>query len=278
MKPISACIGRIGTWMILLGGLIHVFAWRLGEKGARSAWYYFRFRLNRAYVARRNRWGQSNRVECPCCGWKGYDFIPLDGVSFWVARFECPSCGAYDRHRGMQVYVDRHDPDLLSRSGFAVHYAPERQVTDILGRNPDLAYAASDLGLERLQPVKGRAFQSNILAIPCRDNSVDVVFCIHLLEHLKDDTEGIAEIHRILKPGGIAYLMVPIDLRNEETVYFGRPHPEIFDHYYSHARDFIQKLDAFEVQELKPGDYLSPAEQFRFGMPDKEIFHRCVKR
>lgn len=40
-------------------------------------------------------------------------------------------------------------------------------------------------------------------------NTFDVVLCLDVLEHLQDDTKGVAEIHRILKPDGIAIVFVP---------------------------------------------------------------------
>ena len=40
-------------------------------------------------------------------------------------------------------------------------------------------------------------------AIPYRDNSFDVVFCCDVLEHVREVPKVIAEISRVLKPGGI---------------------------------------------------------------------------
>jgi len=43
----------------------------------------------------------------------------------------------------------------------------------------------------------------------CAPNSLDVVVCLDVLEHLEDDGTGIREIKRILKPGGMAIIFVP---------------------------------------------------------------------
>jgi 2-polyprenyl-6-hydroxyphenyl methylase/3-demethylubiquinone-9 3-methyltransferase len=40
-------------------------------------------------------------------------------------------------------------------------------------------------------------------AIPHRDNSCDIVFCCDVLEHVRDVPKVIAEISRVLKPGGV---------------------------------------------------------------------------
>jgi len=38
--------------------------------------------------------------------------------------------------------------------------------------------------------------------IDCEANSLDVVLCNDVLEHVRDDRKAIAEIFRVLKPGG----------------------------------------------------------------------------
>lgn len=41
------------------------------------------------------------------------------------------------------------------------------------------------------------------------DNSYDAVFMIEVLEHVHTPTKAIAEVHRVLKPGGICVMSVP---------------------------------------------------------------------
>ena len=43
------------------------------------------------------------------------------------------------------------------------------------------------------------------------DKSVDIVISNHALEHIPSPIEALRQIHRILKPGGILMLCVPID-------------------------------------------------------------------
>lgn len=47
--------------------------------------------------------------------------------------------------------------------------------------------------------------------LPYPDNSVDVVYCSHVLEHLKQETTEmvLSEIFRIMKPSGIIRVLVP---------------------------------------------------------------------
>lgn len=42
-----------------------------------------------------------------------------------------------------------------------------------------------------------------------KDNSAEEVFCSHVLEHLDNVVATIAEIHRVLKPGGLLRVIAP---------------------------------------------------------------------
>jgi SAM-dependent methyltransferase len=47
--------------------------------------------------------------------------------------------------------------------------------------------------------------------LPLEDGSFDLVLCSHVLEHVPDDRFLLAEIARLLAPGGRAFLNVPIN-------------------------------------------------------------------
>ena len=49
----------------------------------------------------------------------------------------------------------------------------------------------------------------NIEAIAMPDASYDCVLCSHVLEHV-DDAKALSEIFRVLKPGGVALIMLPV--------------------------------------------------------------------
>ena len=53
--------------------------------------------------------------------------------------------------------------------------------------------------------------------IPFDENTFDVVFCNHVLEHIPDDTKAMKELFRVLKPKGMAVLQIPQDLNRETT-------------------------------------------------------------
>jgi len=49
----------------------------------------------------------------------------------------------------------------------------------------------------------------SITALPYADETFDVILALDVLEHVRDERAGIAEIKRVLKPGGTAVIFVP---------------------------------------------------------------------
>ena len=42
------------------------------------------------------------------------------------------------------------------------------------------------------------------------ENTFDVIYCSHVLEHVPDDRRALRELFRVCKPGGWALLQVPV--------------------------------------------------------------------
>jgi SAM-dependent methyltransferase len=51
----------------------------------------------------------------------------------------------------------------------------------------------------------------DICNINLPDHSFDLVLCLHVLEHVPDDRKAMAELRRILRPSGMAVIMVPLE-------------------------------------------------------------------
>src|SRR6185437_1199275 len=62
----------------------------------------------------------------------------------------------------------------------------------------------------------------DIHSLPLADNSVDAVICIAVLEHVEDPKKAMEEIHRVLKPGGYAFIYAPfLFYYHPEKGYYG---------------------------------------------------------
>lgn len=55
--------------------------------------------------------------------------------------------------------------------------------------------------------------------IPLEDDSVEIVFCFNVLEHIYNHKHALSEIYRILKPNGKLYLSVPFLLNKHADPY-----------------------------------------------------------
>ena len=77
---------------------------------------------------------------------------------------------------------------------------------------PNIAYTSADLD-SPLADVK-----MDVHEIPFDDNTFDVVFCNHVMEHVDDDIKAMSEIYRVLKPGGWAIIQSPQDYSRETTL------------------------------------------------------------
>jgi SAM-dependent methyltransferase len=95
-------------------------------------------------------------------------------------------------------------PFAVARHGFnvvAVDSDPES------GRSFDRA-----LPNVSCSPGSVRFLEADIRAIPMESQSVDHAYCVSVLEHVEPAESPIAEVARVMKPGGIFALTVDIDL------------------------------------------------------------------
>jgi SAM-dependent methyltransferase len=77
---------------------------------------------------------------------------------------------------------------------------------------PDLRFHSTDIvGTPERYPGGCKFFRGDIQAdrLPWPDNSLDAVTCMQLVEHLTSHQHLLSEIHRLLKPGGLAFFETP---------------------------------------------------------------------
>ena len=151
-------------------------------------------------------WGR--RVRCPCCGGRFRRFMVDPRRGYRV----CPRCGSQERHRLLALYLPARTP--LGREPLRLlHWAPERALGRMLAGAPGVRYTSADL---RAGHRDGALGHHRGAGPRCR--SFDAVICSHVLEHVADDRAALPRCWRVLRPGGWAVVLVPVDLDREHTL------------------------------------------------------------
>lgn len=255
---------------------------RFRGHGARSAWICARVHLYNAILRLRNRFLPSDRVECPCCGWRGVGFRALDCGQFLVPEVECPHCRAHERHRFLHLYLTRRPPAFMSAPGRILHFAPETSVRRFIDLNSEARCISTDYakGIYQriLHGVGGPLFISDIHHLPLAEGVIDGIFCLHVLEHVRDDREAIRNLYRVMRRGGEAVLMVPFMMDQTATEEYGAPDPELFDHVRGYSPlDFKVRLAPFDYEEIVPSAMLTADDVDRYKIPDSQVIYLCRK-
>jgi SAM-dependent methyltransferase len=189
----------------------------------------------------------SARFQCPVCGYHGI-FIEAAGPMDARKYGRCPECGAFERHRLQAKALDIILADFAPETKSVLHFSPEPGLAKIL-RARFTRYKTADL-LDRSADVL-----ADLRDLPIADNSFDFVFASHVLEHIREDRRAIGEIYRIVKPGGIAVLPVPIV--GDKTLEYPRPVASENGHIRAPGPDYFDRYREFfdSVQVLTSADF-----------------------
>lgn len=220
-----------------------------------------------------------NKVACSVCSHTYRSFLPYGRLAPRQNAL-CPSCLSLERHRLIALYLKEHT-NFYTPGLKVLHVAPEhcfiKQFESLHKEN----YITGDL-FSPLAKVK-----MDVHEIPFEDNTFDVVFCNHVLEHVEDDRKAVKEMKRVLKPGGFAILQSPVDYRVEKTYEdptitdplerekaFGQN-----DHVRLFGKDYGQRLaeSGLTIKEYKVANECSQEQIARYRLDKGEILYCCVK-
>jgi SAM-dependent methyltransferase len=203
---------------------------------------------------------------CPCCG----------GTFRAMRRFHgrpdarCPGCGALERHRVLWMFIER-ELGLAQLQGRLLHVAPELVLERKLRAHEGLEYVAGDL-----MPQRSGIRRLDVTAIDMPDASFDFVIMNHVLEHVPADRLAINEIHRVLRPAGLALMQHPMDEDRAAT----HEDPSIVskadrrakygqaDHVRIYGRDFVSRLEEgmFAVERRQYAEEVAAEDRDRFAL------------
>lgn len=221
---------------------------------------------------------RGNNRYCPVCKKSSRKFGEFGVIPRNDAR--CIHCGALERHRLTWLYFKRKT-DLFNRRPIKMlHVAPEPVFEKLLRCHLGPAYITADLYNPRAM------IKMDITDIQYPDESFNVIYCSHVLEHVSDDIQAMREFFRTLKSDGWAILLVPITAdRTFEDPSITNPtdRMKLFDqedHVRRYGSDYVERLReaGFEVKVTIPSDFLSREEIIHMGITKEagEIYY-CTK-
>lgn len=150
---------------------------------------------------------RGRRYHCPVCGSGLRAFVYKRGLFRTNPDGYCPRCDAKARHRRIWLWLEERT-NLLTDDLRLLEVAPWWALSRRFQRLPNVRFEAVDR--ERAGPHV--TVVGDLVSLPMAAGSFDAALCIHVLEHVEDDRHAMAELYRVLRPGGWALVSVPIRL------------------------------------------------------------------
>ncbi|MDQ4420046.1 methyltransferase domain-containing protein [Sphingobium sp. DEHP117] len=197
---------------------------------------------SRALLAVRTALGARKDRHCPACGEDVAGFFRYGDEPAWG----CPACGASPRERLVHHLLDT-GRIAVPKGGAILHMAPNEASLVARLRADAGDYVPADLfpDIYKVPGVK-RVDLMNIV----EKARFDLFYASHVMEHVPDDAAVLRNIFTALKPGGEAWLIVPLWDRPTEDGSYAMPPRERerrfgqWDHVRQYGPDFADRIRA----------------------------------
>jgi hypothetical protein len=223
---------------------------------------------------------RGSNYTCNICEKSFREFLPYGRINP-RSNALCPNCLALERHRLMWLYL-KEKTDFFMGQHKVLHIAPEICFIDKFKSMNHLNYLTADLE----SPLAD--VQMDIHQMPFDNNTFDVVFCNHVMEHLEDDIKAMKEIRRVLTPGGWAIIQSPQDLSLETTyedpsITTPKGREKAYgqnDHMRTYGKDYGKRLSmaGFEVFADHFVKNVPEEVKKKYALPPDEIIYFCKKK
>ncbi|MBR6831729.1 MAG: class I SAM-dependent methyltransferase [Tidjanibacter sp.] len=216
-----------------------------------------------------------NKVECPICGHHYRKFLPY-GYTVVRENALCPHCLSLERHRLLWLFLDNYMQLTEQKEATLLHMAPERCLMDKLESLFGDGYLTADIESPLAK------LKMDIRNIPLAENSMDIIFCNHILEHIDDDQLAMRELYRVMKNGGWGVLLSPVNYslaitREAPANSTAEQRYELFgqaDHMREYGLDYADRLRSvgFEVEEIRYAESLTPQQCKRYSIINEIVY------
>lgn len=192
-----------------------------------------------------------------------------------------PGTLSLERHRQMWLYL-QNETDFFTKNYKVLHIAPEQEFLRRFKKMKNLDYTSADL----FSPIVD--VKADLLDLPFENESFDIVFCNHVLEHIEDDRKAMSELYRVMKKGGWGIFQVPMKNSLKKTYedftikdpkerqkHFGQ-----YDHVRWYGLDYFTRLRSvgFDAQSLFYSQKFSKEDIRKFGLMATEILPVVFKK
>ena len=222
---------------------------------------------NRALVVLSNK-TLPDRLECPCCNWKGRRFFDYIEAGYSVPNAACPGCDSHSRHRAFYLWL-KHEFQIETEKGRALIFAPERALSPLWDSARELRIIKTDI-----EATRGVDLLSDVMRLPFANESVSLIWCHHVLEQVEDDRAAMRELHRVLEKAGGELLISAGQSGLEETQELGAANSKLSGNRRLYGNDFAERLLAAGFEVLPVSYNLTAAELERYAI-FPERFYRC---
>jgi len=216
-----------------------------------------------------------NSRFCPLCQKKFSKFLSYGSPLRSDAR--CPRCGSLERHRFLWLFLEERTDFFGSQGRRMLHIAPEKCFEPRFKKVFRDGYLTADLNNSRAME------KMDITNIPYPDETFDIIYCSHVLEHIPDDKKALRELNRVLKNNGWAIILVPIEGKTTyEDPSIVTPEARLaafgqIDHVRIYGEDYFERLEKTgfktEVITLEQIADKVKAENMGLSLAAGEIFY-----
>jgi SAM-dependent methyltransferase len=210
-----------------------------------------------------------DRLECPCCGWHGRRFLDYIELGYRVPNASCPNCDSHSRHRAFYLWL-KNEFQIEKKSGRALIFAPERALWPLWQSAPKLSTIKIDI-----EAARGVDLLADVMRLPLANESMDLIWCHHVLEQVADDGAALRELHRVLKPK-TGELLISVGFTGlAETQEFGGANKMLSGNQRLYGRDFSKRLSEAGFA-VKPMSYNLSAQECEQYAVYPEPFYSCT--
>lgn len=212
---------------------------------------------------------RGNQVQCNICQVHLRQFIQLSSGDLL-----CPHCGSLPRQRRLwhELFDARVIEVIQSDAKITLlDFSPPHCISSRLTKLLGAQYLPTDWVGEF-----AAAHHMDIRQLPLSDQSIHIIICYHVLEHIEEDQKAMQELFRVLQPGGTCWIQVPYSSIFLEDPKITSPEQRLqsfgqSDHCRVYSREVLQnrlEKSGFQVQWMEFKEQ-SP-QQIKLGWQEHE--------